>query len=215
MKEKDRCAWNSRLLRTSTTEVNVGRPYFASDWILLLTRNARPIIRLTDLERGITIKLNAVELTYMQKTVRRVFPLHHTQGTWISLCEVSRSLAACEGAILVDGTSGIEAQTLANVYLATDALEILPKLSIRLIFLQHPERVRTKYDVIDLMPVKLFLPCCWDRDSRNLRTNCRKVPAPTGDLEAPLQALIFDSVYDAYRGLFKCPYSKRNCKTWW
>ena len=120
--------------------------------------------------------------------------------------EVSRSLAACEGAILVvDAAQGIEAQTLANVYLAIDNdLEILPVINKIDLPAADPERVRTEIeDVIGIDASEAVLASAKVGIGipEILEQIVEKVPAPTGDLEAPLQALIFDSVYDAYRGV--------------
>ena len=119
----------------------------------------------------------------------------------------------------MDAAQGIEAQTLANVYLAIDNdLEILPVINKIDLPAADPERVRTEIeDVIGIDASEAVLASAKVGIGipEILEQIVEKVPAPTGDLEAPLQALIFDSVYDAYRGVvLKCPYSKRNCKTW-
>lgn len=149
-------------------------------------------------ERGITIKLNAVELTYTASDGEQyIFHLIDTPGHVDFSYEVSRSLAACEGALLVvDAAQGIEAQTLANVYLALDNdLEIIPVINKIDLPAAEPERVRREIeDVIGIDASEAVLASAKVGIGvpEILEQIVQLVPAPAGDITAPLQALIFD-----------------------
>ncbi len=157
-------------------------------------------------ERGITIKLNTAHLKYNYNNEEYVLNLIDTPGHVDFSYEVSRSLASCEGALLiVDATQGIEAQTLANLYLALDNnLTIIPV--INKIDLPSADIPKVKKELMDLIGFEdddIVLTSAKTGEGINnlLDMICKKIPAPTGDKSSPLQGLIFDSIYDSYRGV--------------
>lgn len=158
-------------------------------------------------ERGITIKLQTTRLVYKAKDGQEyILNLVDTPGHVDFTYEVSRSLAACEGAVLVvDATQGVEAQTMANVYLALDEdLEILPVLNKIDLASARPDETREEIEEmigIDASEAPLVSAKEGIGITELLEAIVAQIPAPTGDTSAPLRALIFDSVYDNYKGV--------------
>ena len=156
-------------------------------------------------ERGITIKLNAVQLKYHYRNDDYILHLIDTPGHVDFSYEVSRSLAACEGAILVvDSSQGVEAQTLANVYIALDNnLEILPVINKIDLPSARPDEVKKEIEDIIGIPA-MDAPCISAKSGINIEEVLERIvkdfKPPTGDKNKPLKCLIFDSLYDNYKG---------------
>ena len=168
-------------------------------------------------ERGITIKLNAVQLKYRALDDQEyILHLIDTPGHVDFTYEVSRSLAACEGAVLVvDAAQGIEAQTLANVYLALDNdLEILPVINKIDLPSAQPEVVKAEIENVIGLDAE-NAPLISAKNGLNIRdvleAIVHQIPAPSGKEDHPLQALVFDSFYDAYRGVVAFVRVKEGC----
>lgn len=157
-------------------------------------------------EKGITIKLTPTRMKYNLDGEEYILNLIDTPGHVDFTYEVSRSLLACEGAILiVDASQGVEAQTLANAYLAIDNnLEILPVINKIDLPSARPEEVKVEIEDVVGIPA-MHAPCVSAKDGTNiedvLKMIVKEFPCPSGDKNAPLKALIFDSYYDAYKGV--------------
>ncbi len=157
-------------------------------------------------ERGITIKSHAIQMEYIHEGVRYFLNLIDTPGHVDFSYEVSRSIAACEGALLViDATQGIQAQTISNLYMAIDHnLEIIPVLNKMDMASAMPEEVKDQ--IVDLVGCKQE-----DIIEASAKTGMgveqilsdivKRIPPPKGDIEAPLQALVFDSIFNSFRGI--------------
>jgi GTP-binding protein LepA len=157
-------------------------------------------------ERGITIKSKAIQMDYTLNGKKYVLNLIDTPGHVDFSYEVSRSIAACEGALLiVDATQGIQAQTISNLYLALEHdLEIIPILNKMDLPSANPEEVKDQ--IVDLLGCRLedILSASGKTGlgvDKILEAVVERIPAPKGDPEAPLQALIFDSVFNSFRGI--------------
>ncbi len=168
-------------------------------------------------ERGITIKAHVVSLNYQAKDGETyTFNLIDTPGHVDFNYEVSRALAACEGALLVvDASQGIEAQTLANTYLAVEHdLEVVPVINKIDLPAAHPEKVQQEIE--DIIGIDAsYAPKVSAKSGLNieevLEAIVNYIPAPKGDVDAPLQALIFDSYYDSYKGVIVYIRVKEGC----
>ena len=157
-------------------------------------------------ERGITIKSHAIQMDYTYNGQKYVLNLIDTPGHVDFSYEVSRSIAACEGALLiVDATQGIQAQTISNLYLALENdLEIIPVLNKMDLPSAMPEEVKDQ--IVELIGCKReeILEASGKTGlgvEKILQSIVEKIPAPKGDSNAPLQALIFDSVFNPFRGI--------------
>jgi GTP-binding protein LepA len=157
-------------------------------------------------ERGITIKSHAIQMDYKLNGVDYVLNLIDTPGHVDFSYEVSRSIAACEGALLiVDAAQGIEAQTISNLYLALENnLEIIPVLNKMDLPGAQPEEVTD--EIVDLIGCRAedVIPASGKTGfgvDKILEAIISRIPAPKGDVDAPLQAMIFDSVFNSFRGI--------------
>ena len=157
-------------------------------------------------ERGITIKSHAIQMDYALNGEKYVLNLIDTPGHVDFSYEVSRSIAACEGALLVvDATQGVQAQTISNLYMAIDnGLEIIPVINKIDMESAHPDEVED--EIVDLLgcdPEEIIRVSARTGEGvpKVLEAIVERIPAPTGDPEAPLQALIFDSVFNPFRGI--------------
>ena len=157
-------------------------------------------------ERGITIKSHAIQMDYALNGEKYVLNLIDTPGHVDFSYEVSRSIAACEGALLVvDATQGVQAQTISNLYMAIDnGLEIIPVINKIDMESAHPDEVED--EIVDLLgcdPEEIIRVSARTGEGvpKVLEAIVERIPAPTGDPDAPLQALIFDSVFNPFRGI--------------
>ena len=157
-------------------------------------------------ERGITIKSHAIQMEYEKDGTKYILNLIDTPGHVDFSYEVSRSIAACEGAILVvDATQGVQAQTISNLYMAIDHdLEIIPVINKIDMPAAHPDEVEDEIvELIGCKPEEIIRASgrTGEGISEILDAVVERIPAPKGDAEAPLQALIFDSVFNSFRGI--------------